>query len=117
MPGPAGQVLVNVEIGGGQDVESGAFVMADPQRQHRLELFPEANVEHAGIERPSPHAHIEPARAWKRAYDSTRQHQTGGCDKNSDSFECIVFQTLSPASECSTKLSRDRQDALPRTRN
>ena len=54
MPGAAGQVLVAVEIAVGQDVEPGALLVADDDRQRVLELLAEADVQHAGVERPRP---------------------------------------------------------------
>ena len=67
MPGAAGQVLVDVEIGMIQNIQAGALLIADHNRQRILELLAEANIQHAGVERASPHADIEPARTGKRA--------------------------------------------------
>ena len=82
MPGAAGQVFVHVEIAMGQNVQPGAFLIADDHGQRILELFAEANIEHAGIERPAPHADIEPARAGKRSGGGAGKNQIGGCGEH-----------------------------------
>ena len=67
MPRPARHVVVAVEIAVGEDVEAGALLVADDGRQRILELLAEAHVHHAGVERPAPHAHVEPARPTLRS--------------------------------------------------
>src|SRR5260370_24306908 len=67
VPRPAGQVFIHVEIAVCKNIESGAFLIAD-QRSHRvLKLLTEVNIEHAGIQRSSPHTHVEPAGARERS--------------------------------------------------
>ena len=69
MPAAAGEVLVAVEVAMGQDVEAGALLVADHHGEGVLELLAEADVHHARVERPCPHAHVEPARARPGAGD------------------------------------------------
>src|SRR5206468_11023809 len=53
-----------------QNVEPGALLVADHNRHCVLKFLAETNVEHAGIERATPHTNVEPARARKRSRDS-----------------------------------------------
>jgi len=57
----------------GENVEAGALLLADDDGKGVLEFFAEADVEHAGVERTSPHADVKPARARKRSGDGTRK--------------------------------------------
>ena len=82
MPRPAGHILVNVKIAMGQYVEPRALLVADQHRHRVLKLLSKANVEHAGVERPPPHAHIEPARARKRSGGRAGENQVGGSGKH-----------------------------------
>src|SRR5260370_18199338 len=68
-----------------EDVEPGAFLVADDYGHRILELFAEANVEHASVERAAPHAHIEPARARKRSRHGAGENQIGGSGKHASS--------------------------------
>ncbi len=43
-----------------------------------LELLAEAHVHHAGVQRPAPHAHVEPARARPGTGDGARKNGIGG---------------------------------------
>jgi len=90
MPGAAGQVFIDMEIGMIQNVQAGAFLVADYDGEGILEFLAEANVEHAGIERASPHADIEPARAGEGAGDGARQYEAGGCGEH----KCILVRIL-----------------------
>ena len=62
MPRTARHVVVAVHVAVGEDVDAGAILIADDCRERVLELLAEAHVHHAGVERPAPHAHIEPVR-------------------------------------------------------
>src|SRR6478609_5525262 len=70
VPRSTGEVLIAVEVAVRQDVQSGPLFVADDHRQGVLKLLAKADVHHAGIERPGPHAHVEPPRAGPRAGDS-----------------------------------------------
>ncbi len=67
VPCPARQILIDMQIAMSEDVEPSPFLVADNHGHGVLELLAEANVEHASIERPAPHADIEPARAGERS--------------------------------------------------
>ncbi len=94
MPRAAGQVLVDVQIAVRQNVEPGALLIADHDGHRVLKLLAEADVEHAGIERPSPHAHVEPARARKRSGGRAGKNQIGGCGEHSFSPSGILLPRL-----------------------
>ena len=75
MPAPAGEILVAVEVAVREDVEPGPLFVADHDRERILELLAEADVQHAGVERLSPHAHVEPPRPRPGAGHGAGQHQ------------------------------------------
>src|SRR5438445_5991690 len=75
MPAPAAEILVAMEVAVREDVEPRPLFVADDDRQRILKLLAEANVHHAGVERPRPHAHVEPARPRPRTGDGARQDQ------------------------------------------
>jgi hypothetical protein len=72
VPAAAGEVLVAMEVAVREDVQAGAFLVADDHREGILELLAEADVEHAGVERPAPHAGVEPARTRPGTGDRAR---------------------------------------------
>ena len=78
VPGAARQVFVHVQVAVREDVEAGAFLVADDHGHGVLEFFAEADVEHAGVERPAPHADVEPARAGEGSGGGTGENQIGG---------------------------------------
>src|SRR5437667_244700 len=64
-----------------------------------LELLAKADIEHAGVERATPHAHVEPARSGKRARDSARKNQIGGRGEHGFLQSALYFQQCSAWSE------------------
>ena len=92
VPGAAGQVFVHVEIAVRENVEPGAFLVADQRRHGVLELLAEVNVEHAGVQRPPPHAHVEPAGARERSGGGAGQNQIGGSGEHGFPRIRIVIQ-------------------------
>ena len=75
VPAAAAKILVAMKVTVGEDVEPGALLVADDDRQRILKLFPEPDVQHARIERFGPHADVEPPRPRPRARDGRRQHE------------------------------------------
>src|SRR5260370_35036856 len=80
-----------------EDVEPGAFLVADDYGHRILELFAEANVEHASVERAAPHAHIEPARARKRSRHGAGENQIGGSGKHASSNRAFYSASFGPS--------------------
>src|ERR1035437_6475566 len=78
VPRPARQVLIHVEIAVREYVESGAFLVAEQRGHGVLKLLAEANVQHASVQRPPPHTHVEPTRARERSGGGAGQNQIGG---------------------------------------
>jgi hypothetical protein len=66
MPAAAGEVLVAVKVAVGENVEPGPLLVADDHGEGVLEFLAEADVQHAGVERPAPHADVEPPRPRPR---------------------------------------------------
>ena len=115
MPGPARQILVDVKIAVRQDVEPGALLVADHHRHRVLKLLAEANVEHAGVERPPPHAHVEPARARKRSRGGAGENQIGGGGKHRLIVRHIRYtrrMLLCPVRDCHMPLAREQRRLL-----
>ena len=56
VPRAAGEVLVEVVVAVGQDVEPGALLVGDHRRVRVEELLAEADVEKRRVERPAPQA-------------------------------------------------------------
>src|SRR5271168_3275725 len=77
MPRTACQIFVDMKIAMGQNIKPGALLVTDQYRHRVLKFLPEANVEHAGVERLSPHTHVEPARARKRSGGCAGENQVG----------------------------------------
>ena len=78
VPRAAGEVLVEVVIAIGEDVESGAFLIGDHRRVRIEELLAEVDVEEGRVERPAPQAAGVPARPRPRAGDGRGEHQVLG---------------------------------------
>ena len=78
VPRAAGEVLVEVVVAVGQDVEPGALLVGDHGRVRVEELLAEADVEQRGVERPAPQAAVVPARPRPRAGDGRGEHQVLG---------------------------------------
>ncbi len=78
MPCPPRHVVVAMQVAVGDDVQAGTFFVGDHGGERVAELLAIARVHHAGIERPSPHAQVEPAWARPRAGDRGRQDQIFG---------------------------------------
>ena len=92
VPGAAGQILVHVEIAVRENVEPGAFLVADQRGHGILKLLTEVDVEHAGIQRPPPHADVEPAGARERSGGGAGQNQIGGSGEHDFPRIRIVIQ-------------------------
>jgi len=82
MPGAASEVFVYVKIAVAENVEAGAFLIADDDGERVLEFFAEADIEHAGVERTAPHGNVKPTRAWKRAGDGAGKKEIFGCGEH-----------------------------------
>src|SRR4029434_126154 len=78
VPAPAGEILVAVKIAVRENVEPGPFLVADDHGERVLELLAEPDVEHARVERPAPHAGVEPARTRQGPGDSARKDEIAG---------------------------------------
>src|SRR5262245_40156024 len=77
MPRATGEVLVDVKIAVREDIEAGALLIADDDGDRILEFLAKTNVEHARVERPPPHRHIEPSRARKGSGRGARKDEVG----------------------------------------
>ena len=78
VPRAAGEVLVEVVVAVGEDVEPGALLVGDHGGVRVEELLAEADVEQRRVERPAPQAAVVPARPRPRAGDGRREHQVLG---------------------------------------
>src|SRR5208282_3699516 len=74
VPGAAGHVVVAVQVAVGENVEAGAFLVAEDGGQGVLEFLAEAHIHETGIQGPAPHAEVEPAWARPRAGNGTRKN-------------------------------------------
>jgi hypothetical protein len=72
------------------DVEAGAFLIANYYSERILKFFAKANVKHAGVERTAPHADVEPAGARERSGYGTWEYQVGGGGEHDLVLECSV---------------------------
>ncbi len=63
MPGAAGEVFVYVKVAVAENVEAGAFLIADDDGERVLKFFAKADIEHAGVERTAPHGNVKPTGA------------------------------------------------------
>ena len=65
VPGTTCEILFDMEVPVGQDIETGAFLVANHHGQRVLKLFAKTYVQHAGIERTSPNADSTQRGPWK----------------------------------------------------
>jgi len=79
--------------------QSGALLIVDQHGQGVLKFLAKANVEHAGVERAAPHAHVEPARSRKRARHGARKNQIGGSGEHGFLQSALYFPQCSARSE------------------
>src|SRR5260370_619037 len=63
-------VAIEVKVAVREDVEPSAPLITYHDRQRVLKLLAKADIEHAGVERAAPHAHVEPAWSRKRTRNS-----------------------------------------------
>ena len=63
MPGTAGDVLIQVVIAGGDNVEAGAGLVGNDDSVGVGELLAEPGVHHGRVQGPAPGVHIIPPRA------------------------------------------------------
>ena len=81
VPRTAGEVLVEVVVAIGEDVEPGALLVGDDGGLRVEELFAEPDIEQRRVERPAPQAAVVPARSRPRAGDGRGEHQVlGSCE-------------------------------------
>src|SRR5437867_10671158 len=78
VPAAAGEVLVAVKVAVREDIESGPFLVGDNHRHRVLKFLAEANIHHARVERPAPHAGVEPPGSRPGAGDGARQDEIFG---------------------------------------
>ena len=77
VPGASRHVLIHVKVAVRQDVEPGALLIADHHGHGILKLLAKAHVEHAGVERASPHTHVAPTWPRERTCGRTGENQIG----------------------------------------
>ena len=78
MPGAPRHIFIHVQVAVRQDVQSSALLITYHHGHRVLKLLAKAHVEHAGVERASPHAHVTPAGTRKRPRGCTGENQIGG---------------------------------------
>jgi hypothetical protein len=78
VPRAAGEVLVEVIVAVGEDVESGTLLVGDDGGVRVEELLAEADVEEGRVQRSAPQTLVVPARAGPRPGDGRRKHQIVG---------------------------------------
>ena len=78
VPRAAGEVLVQVVVAVGEDVEARALLVGDHGGVRVEELLAEADVEQRRVEGPAPQAAVVPARPRPRSGDGRREHQVLG---------------------------------------
>src|ERR1051326_4315383 len=61
-----------------ENVEAGTLLITDDDSECILKFLPEADVEHAGVQRTPPHRDVKPARAGERAGGGAGQDEIGG---------------------------------------
>src|SRR5260370_14247308 len=110
VPRPAGQILIHVEIAVRENIESGAFLVADQRSHCVLKLLTEVNIEHAGVQRSPPHTHVEPAWARERSRGGAGENQIGGSGEHGFPRIRIVIQFSSR--RCPRSPLRPRESRL-----
>ena len=120
VPRAAGEVLVEVVVAVGEDVEPRALLLGDHGRVCVEELLAETDVEQRRVERPAPQAAVIPARPRPRAGDGRREHQVLGgrehraCASSSRSGDASMLDRRSgeTGSICTRHGQRPRGGAL-----
>src|SRR5215469_18310722 len=82
MPGAPCHILIHVQVAVRQNVQAGAFLIADEHGHRILKLLAKAHVEHAGVQWTTPHTYVKPTRPRKRSRGRARQHQVGGSSEH-----------------------------------
>jgi hypothetical protein len=88
------EILIEVKVIVREDVQASTLLVTHHDCEGILKLLAKADIEHAGVERATPHTDVEPAGSRKRARDRARKSQIGGNGEHEFLRSALYFQVV-----------------------